>query len=233
MSNPHPTLYLGYERGAENLDVDDKGVTGYSRNRVRVHGPVKSKKVEKSKKKDRDEQKEWIDLKGETESDNVEVGDTESIRVISPPNISACVSEAKTLRKLRQLQLKYKKLAGRYHTKTLLLLSLAKQIRRYQIPTYKKLVLSDSKCLFYTGVPKKVVFLALAQYCEHLEQSTRKTYCKAKTTSTSGLAQPKRAHFAKTKDGVRVVRHLQMEDRILMTLMKLRLGLLHNDLADR
>ncbi|ESO88648.1 hypothetical protein LOTGIDRAFT_125704 [Lottia gigantea] len=73
---------------------------------------------------------------------------------------------------------------------------------------------SDEKCMFYTGVPNKSVFYALFDEMGDASEKTKQN----NSSSSSGTGRP---------------RSLRLIDEFFMVLMRLRLGLLLGDLADR
>ncbi|KAL3862565.1 hypothetical protein ACJMK2_008524 [Sinanodonta woodiana] len=79
--------------------------------------------------------------------------------------------------------------------------------------TFEDIEHDDQKFLFYTGVPNSAIFKAL--FDEIKDDATSQT---ARYGATSGKGRP---------------RHLRLIDEFFLVLMRLRLGLLLEDLADR
>lgn len=105
-------------------------------------------------------------------------------------------------------------LKGRYFAMSLRLKHKTKLLSSLTAPLHKRLLTNDSKCSFYTGISLLTIFNALCAYTKELKAKVEK--------SNKG-----------TKDKRRPAPKLYHEDAILLTLMKLRLALLHRDLADR
>ena len=89
---------------------------------------------------------------------------------------------------------------------------------------------TDKDVVFYTGLPSKAVFDLLFEYVhpkvEHM------TYWRGSSAVKKRMASGIQARAAKKKKVGRP-RSCNQKDEMLLTLMKLRLGLLNKDLADR
>ena len=97
------------------------------------------------------------------------------------------------------------------------------QLKQLLGPLHKKLLKSNKDAIFYTGLPKLEVFYILAKY---IQQYIRR---KEKKPLTLTIQLKYRKAPLSLKHNVK----LCIEDKILLVLMKLRLGLLNKDLADR
>lgn len=114
-----------------------------------------------------------------------------------------------------KLRRQLRKVTGQYMVKTLALKKATNRLAFFLQPTYKTLLRNDKLCRFYTGIPKLVVFNAVCTYIEHVITSE----------------QPKQHHPRKRNR--LLPRKLSVQNSVLLTLMKLRLGLLNTDLAER
>lgn len=120
-----------------------------------------------------------------------------------------------TFRKLQTLQAKY-------FTRVLQLKAKTTQLKLFLKPLHKKLLTRDGDVNFYTGIPNIRTFTAVCNYYgEFVKQRQRRR------ATFSFSAKYRQAPIQKRKV------KMSIEDRVLLTLMKLRLGLLHKDLADR
>ena len=90
-----------------------------------------------------------------------------------------------------------------------------------------KKIKTDAKMKFYTGMTSialfNAVFLLMEPYLSHISYWRSPYYYKNQTTNKSKLSKRKASLFKK----------LSHRDEFLLTLMRLRLGLLNEDLADR
>ena len=131
-------------------------------------------------------------------------------------NVTFAVDETDNTRK------KLKALQGVHMAKCMLLRAKQKQLKQLQRPLHLKLLTSDSNVLFYTGLPSLSTFKSLSKYIKEFQ------YKPLKPTTVTIKLKYKAAKLGKKRQV-----HLSTEEKILLTLMKLRLGLLHKDLADR
>ena len=97
------------------------------------------------------------------------------------------------------------------------------QLKQYLKPLQKKLIKVNKDAAFYTGIPKLTIFSMLAKYTQQLVKRKQQ-----KSVTLSIVLK-----YRKTPPASKRLINLCMEDRILLVLMKLRLGLLNKDLADR
>lgn len=104
-----------------------------------------------------------------------------------------------------------------------------KQLEPFLKPLYKKLLTSNHAAHFYTNLPTLDTFNILCKYVKRYEMNIKK--------STKSGRQTTLTKYWNLRSSARNQKLIQqilcVEDRILMTLMKLRLDLLHRDLADR
>ena len=131
-------------------------------------------------------------------------------------NVTFAVDETDDTRK------KLKALQGVHMAKCMLLRAKQKQLKQLQRPLHLKLLTSDSNVLFYTGLPSLSTFKSLSKYIKEFQ------YKPLKPPTVTIKLKYKAAKLGKKRQV-----HLSTEEKILLTLMKLRLGLLHKDLADR
>lgn len=116
-------------------------------------------------------------------------------------------------------------LQGRYMSKCMLLKSKSFRLKNFLKPLHRQLLKTDQDTNFYMGIPNLNVYNAICKYIKEIEcQNT------AKEKTPAFRIQLK---YRTVKPKRRMELKLKMEDRILLTLMKLRLGLLHKDLSDR
>jgi len=134
---------------------------------------------------------------------------------------------------LMKAEKELKLLKGKYFVKLMELKKASKHLAKLLSPIYKQLLKTDRMCKFYTNIPNTEMFLELCKYTAALQ---KKNYQKnkqfsARATWLVSRRRVKNVHF------VPVVKYrkttLCHNDCILMTLMKLRLALLHRDLAQR
>lgn len=95
---------------------------------------------------------------------------------------------------------------------------------------HQKVVTSDECCRFYTGIPKKQLFYSIFKYLEP-KISTMRYWRGAKNTIVSAAKVKRKYLISPKKMGPK--RKLTKIDEFLMVLMRLKLGLLTQDLADR
>ena len=131
-------------------------------------------------------------------------------------NVTFAVDETDDTRK------KLKALQGVHMAKCMLLRAKQKQLKQLQRPLHLKLLTSDSNVLFYTGLPSLSTFKSLSKYIKEFQ------YKPLKPPTVTIKLKYKAAKLGKKRQV-----HLSTEEKILLTLMKLRLGLLQKDLADR
>ena len=94
-----------------------------------------------------------------------------------------------------------------------------------KLPTYKRLLINNKKCDFYTGVTTIPIFESLHDIVSPLvNRRWRGVRCTSTAIVRNFRKQPKRFGPA---------RKLCSKDEFLLLLMKLRLGLLNQDLSDR
>ena len=127
----------------------------------------------------------------------------------------------------RKLQTKIHALQRKCLSQAIALKSKRRQLAKLQRPLHKRLLTDDQSCVFYTGLPTCDAFTALVIYA--------KSFCSSNTTAPSTSAKLRLKYHRKWHHSYSVIKKnkLLMEDRILLTLMKLRLGLMRQDLADR
>lgn len=108
-----------------------------------------------------------------------------------------------------------------------------KQLEKHTKSLRQKLLQNDQKCEFYTGISSLAIYSALCEYTTSFMSANKAALPKRKsyyyTTKRRRFISP--TPSKPTNDGL--PKNLQHEDCILLTLMKLRLGLLHADLANR
>ena len=122
-----------------------------------------------------------------------------------------------------------KNLEAQLASKSMFIRKQRQELNAHKRPLHQRLLTSDSTCHFYTNIKKLSVFLLLCSYIKTHMTAQEKVranlgrhsfFSKAKKhqlKSNTKTAKPKLAH----------------NDIILLVLMKLRLGLLHTDIAER
>jgi hypothetical protein len=108
------------------------------------------------------------------------------------------------------------KVKGRYIARTIALKAARKRLAPFLRPTHKRLLRNNDLCRFYTGIPTVCVFNAL---CTYIQQENK----------LHQIAQQCKIGRKNRK----LTSKLIIQDAVLLTLMKLRLGLLNVDLAER
>lgn len=113
---------------------------------------------------------------------------------------------------------------GKLMAKSMVLRAKTAQLKLHQRPYHKKLLKTDQDASFYTGVPKVKIFELLAELYSQF-------HVVKKTKPVTHITQLKYKRFQNLRKNTHV--KLCNEDRLLLVLMRLRLGLLRKDLADR
>ena len=152
---------------------------------------------------------------------NSEIGQPETN--LSSSDHTACLSKSE------QLEKQIKILNGRIMSLSLQVKSQRSQLRKSLAPVYRKLLKSDADAVFYTGLPNLKCYKAVVQYYNDFQlpatSPKKNQHARFNIASKYRKLTPSTPKKATTK--------LCTQDKILMVLMKLRLGLLHKDLADR
>lgn len=123
---------------------------------------------------------------------------------------------------LEDFRKKYQNLQGKYMVKCMSLKAKTHQLEKLKLSVNQQLLKSDSDVNFYTGLPNKETFELVARYVNAAQPKKVPTTL---TVTTLKYKLPCKAERKCTK--------LSTANKILLTLMKIRLGLLHKDLADR
>ena len=97
------------------------------------------------------------------------------------------------------------------------------QLKRYTKPIYQQLLNTDSDVMFYTGIPALCTFNLICKYVRNI----------LRTINKKPVSFNVKLKYKKLKQTPERKLKLIMEDRVLLVLMKLRLALLHKDLAHR
>mgnify|MGYP001793433907 CR=1 FL=1 len=121
----------------------------------------------------------------------------------------------------KELEKKIKILNGEKMALKMRLSSKLTIIKNLTRPTYQQLLKQDNDVNFYTGVPNLAAYHSICSYIRSFEKGREN-----KTVTYHIKVRYRNICPAKTNT-------MLIGDRILLTLMKLRLGLLHKDLADR
>ena len=95
---------------------------------------------------------------------------------------------------------------------------------------HSKILISDKKTKFYTGLPKTEVFYELYKHLQPKVQNMR--YWRGEKNTITTANELKRKYLTSPKKFGPKRKLLQI-DEMLLVLMRLRLGLLEQDLADR
>lgn len=117
------------------------------------------------------------------------------------------------------------KLQGSLMTKTINLKTKTQQLKLHLRPLHKKLLQTDKDSSFYTGIHRLQLFYVICTYFRHSALSA------ARDVSLTVKLKYKKLQNTCTSQPTSI--KLSIEDRILLVLMRLRLGLLRKDLADR
>ena len=99
-------------------------------------------------------------------------------------------------------------------------------LAKFLEPVSKRLLKADTDVSFYTGLPNIKCFQALVKYHNDLLPKSQNRHKNIRFNVVAKYCKWIPAAKKPTKK-------LRSEERVLMVLMKLRLGLLHKDLADR
>lgn len=151
-----------------------------------------------------------------------------TVEIVGQPHLiaSGCSSQLhKVVRDKNRLRKKLNHLQQRCINQSLMLRTQRKEVAKLKVPLHKKLLKDDDSCVFYTGIPGYRAFSAICTYAKSHKEECNKA--KGKRTAKVQLKYYKRWNSAV------VNKRLCLEDCVLLALMKLRLGLLRKDLADR
>lgn len=118
-------------------------------------------------------------------------------------------------------------LKGKYFTKQLELKSKTHQLKLLTNPLHQQLFKKDQDVQFYTGIPNMETFKIIIKYLNEWEKMCRKPSKKGAIYNVK--LKYKQKNLTEKNKPVSLV----LADKVLLVLMKLRLDLLHKDLADR
>ena len=213
--NPLPTLYLGYSKEQKLQGRKPNAVEMLDKECIMMDTTTCSTQ----------ESENWLTL-----VENDSIVEHHSRKEMINDEIQTLPSVGST-NKHFGLNKKLNKLRSRCFNQTLALRRALSQVKKICRPKYKQLLNTNSDVLFYTGIPSLVVFNSL---CKFAQKSLQKTSRGQRTSRTiSKLLKAKYNSCSFTPVHERHIKRLCIADRILLTLMKLRLGLLHRDLSDR
>ena len=212
--NPKPSLLMGHEPAKQKLA--HRKIP--SDRLVKIIAPkseaavVANKTPETTAGTARPKSDSHVEIKREIQPDN----ETE-IEDVARPNHNL-------LDKIRQKHKKGNKATNHY----LQLKAKIKQLQHFLNPKHKQLLDSDKSVHFYTSLPNTASFNSLCKYIKQQKPTIQepRNYQQKTLTEYWGIRR--------FRNQVKLPNHtLCVEDKILLTLMKLRLDLLHQDLADR
>lgn len=207
-ANPLPTIDLGYQLHRELPK-------GRCRNVLQMQKIQEAATLISPEKSPQRDCENWLSLQ-ETEREHVmddRFGPTYGSNEYGPQSAV-----------LKQLA----KVKAQYFKQTMALRAKNKRLLQLTGPINKLLLKTDKDVMFYTGIPTKGLFHSL---CKAIHRFSN-IRMKPSKTVTLRLRQ-KYKMLSSSSQGTVENTKLCLADQILMTLMKLRLGLLHKDLADR
>ena len=210
--NPLPTLHMG----CSLCSIPPQGRVPNALVATDKHFPI----IDDGNKSDASGE-DWLEVTGSA---------SHCDRQDSPIEIAPAEPEFTTPSISRRLSKKVKSLQGRYFNQTLALRRKMNQLKLYTQPKYKQILKSGKDSVFDTGIPKLELFHSL---CEYAAKARKKG---SNTSSRNAVAALLRAKYKGFTTFTSMRCHqtkLCIADDILLTLMKLRLGLLPKDLADR
>lgn len=146
--------------------------------------------------------------------------------IVHPATATRDEVEIETQASVRAAAITRKKLTalqGKCMSQSMLLKAKTKQLQRHNLPLHKKLLQKDQDVVFYTAIPNKEIFYMICNYYREFLPKTQ--------NKKVGLSQIKLKY--RKFQPMKVFIQLSVEDRVLLVLMRLRLGLLRKDLADR
>jgi hypothetical protein len=151
--------------------------------------------------------------------------DVSSSLVTPDKDVTSCICHCGDTN-LADVKKELRNTKARYAARSLQLNAKTKELAKLSQPTHKRLLKNNKKCMFYTGIADLEVFYALTEYIHGITITKRPVVKK----TISSVLQLK---YKKTKPVRNYKSVLSTPDRVLLTLMRLRLGLLMEDLCDR
>ena len=208
-ANPLPTLNLGYQ-------VHREPTKGRQNNAIEHQKASEAVILISPQKSCQDDTEDWTALQ-ETAAEN---------RVKNTFATTTTENESTTISAALKQQLA--KANAENFKQSMTLRAANKRLLQLTGPLHKTLLKTDKDVLFYAGIPTKRVYYSLCKAVRKLSH----IQIKPSQNVTMRLRQKYKMLPSNTQRALHYNK-LSLADQILLTLMKLRLGLLHKDLADR
>ena len=208
-SNPLPTLNLGYQ-------LCRQPVTGRQLNKLENKRATETVSLMPSESSCGQHAEDWLVSEESRQPPHYSFGDAPSFAETS--NSQVRVRPSGVAVQLAQLKAQHFKQTMTLRTKT-------RQLLQLMGPVNKLLLKTDKDTLFYTGIPTKKLFYSLCRAAHK--------FSNARSKPSQNVAIRLRQKYKMNLKGTLDATKLSQADQILLTLMKLRLGLLHKDLSDR
>lgn len=139
------------------------------------------------------------------------------------PAASAEVQHDECNKTIESLKRQFRGVEGRFLSYTLKIKAQRNQLRKLQAPVHKILLKCDKDAKFYAGIPNLAIFKSIVTYYDDMHKSKKNRRTPINIS----------AKYRKALPSKRPTEKLLTADKILLVLMKLRLGSFHKDLADR
>lgn len=241
--NPNPTLGLGYNpfklpdsKRPKNRNASETATLDQVRNNRKVKkyepGTVTIDQatatapegeliegIEGNEPREDDVSEDWLQPLGPDDTIDSESGMNQPAQL-----------EHHELDELTAAKKQIKLLKAKLELKTQILKKQRLELNAFKRPIHTRLLSTDSSCLFYTNIKTVAVFSILCNYIiSHMTtQEKIRTAAGCRTFFTKAKRPPTKRPPAKFPNS-----KLPHNDAILMVLIKLRLGLMHADLAER
>jgi hypothetical protein len=128
-----------------------------------------------------------------------------------------------------KLEKTYRILKGNYMAKCMTLKAKMQLLRTMTRPLSQQLLKKDGDAQFYTGLPTIATFKSVVKFVQAWQKLKEGKQTVRRLAYTLKLHKYKHLHPIPTRN----IGKIPISEKILLVLMKLRLGLLHKDLADR
>lgn len=222
--NPLPTLNLGYD--IRNLNA---GAIALPRKSATAHHAVcelvtESEKAKSSTVKDGNACIETNELIQPTNSEVIVKQEMGVDDAIGPASIGDTLDVGNKYEDYSYLRKQLDELRGQHMTKCMILKEITHELKQLKRPLYQRILLGDADFKFYTGLPNSTVFQLVLKYVQAWQRLSQR---KSPSLTISILRYKQRSKQQAPS------KKLVFPDQILLVLMKLRLGLIHKDLADR
>lgn len=221
--HPCPTVNLGYHN-----NIVYKSRTSNTTSKIDLTSTSPSS-TKCSSSPTSQQQQQCVLVNNEKTCSNVNQDCENWLGVDDPPQQSGSYVKLVSKKEASISSSSFKTLHAKYVAKNMAWRALTKELSRLKNPTHKKLLKNDNKCLFYTNIPRVDTFYFLCKYVHQHQAELIKKQTKTRLLTffkNRNLSHKKPVNFRKHKK-------LSIDDCVLLCLMKLTLGLLHEDLADR